>query len=116
MGLFDSLKDAAMNALGSQGPAALNAALGKTDLGGLQGVVGQLQSAGLGDQVQSWLSGGQNLPVSADQLKAALSSDQVKAIAQHFGVDPDAALKLLAQHLPAAVDAASPNGEIAAQG
>ena len=113
MGLFDTLKDAAMGALNSQGSDAVNAALAKTDLGGLSGVVGQLQSAGLGDTVKSWLGGGQNLPISADQLKAALSSDQVRGIAQHFGVDPDAALALLAQHLPAAVDAASPNGEVA---
>ena len=113
MGLFDTLKDAAMGALAGQGPAALNAALGKTDLGGLQGIVNQLQASGLGGQVASWLGSGQNLPISADQLKAALSNDQVRALAQHFGIDPDAALNLLAQHLPAAVDAASPDGTIA---
>ncbi|MDE3174834.1 MAG: DUF937 domain-containing protein [Pseudomonadota bacterium] len=116
MGLFDTLKSAAMGALQSEGPAALTAALGGANLGGLGGIVAQLQQAGLGDQVQSWLGNGANLPISADQLKAALSSDAVKQIAQHFGVDPDAALQLLSQHLPAAVDAASPNGEVAAQG
>ena len=43
--------------------------------------------------------------------EATLSNDQVKAIAQHFV--PDAALKMLTERLPAAVDPASPNGEIA---
>ena len=113
MGLFDTLKEAAMGALASEGPAALNAALGKTDLGGLQGIVTQLQASGLGDKVQSWLGSGANLPITADELKAALSNDQVRALAQHFGVDPDAALKLVSQVLPGAVDAASPNGQIA---
>jgi uncharacterized protein YidB (DUF937 family) len=113
MGLFDQLASAAMGALQSEGPAVLQAALGKTDLGGLGGLVTALQGAGLGDKVQSWLGPGANLPISADQLKSALSSEQVRAIAQHFGVDPDAALKLLSEHLPAAVDAASPQGQIA---
>jgi uncharacterized protein YidB (DUF937 family) len=112
MGLFDTLKSAAVGALESEAPAILNAALTNANLGGLQGVVNQLQAAGLGRQVQSWLSGGSNLPITADQLKAALSNDQVKQLAQHFGVHPDAVLNLLAERLPAAVDAASPNGTL----
>ena len=39
-------------------------------------------------------------------------NDQVKQIAEHFGVPVDAALKLLAEHVPAAVDQASPNGTL----
>ncbi len=113
MGLFDSLASAAMDALKTQGPSALNSAL--ANAGGLQGIVNQLQASGLGGKVQSWLGSGGNLPISFDELKAALSSDQVKQIAAHYGIDTDAALKLLSQHLPAAVDAASPNGEIAPQ-
>ena len=116
MGLFDSLASAAMEALKSQGPGVLNSVLASGNLGGLQGIVNQLQQAGFGDKVQSWLGSGGNLPISADQLKAVLSSDQVRQIAAHFGIDPDAALKLLSEHLPAAVDAASPNGELAPQG
>jgi uncharacterized protein YidB (DUF937 family) len=60
------------------------------------------QQSGLGPQVQSWLAGG-NVSITPQQVEAALGSDQVKQLAQHFGVDPDAALKLLAQHLPAVV-------------
>jgi uncharacterized protein YidB (DUF937 family) len=52
------------------------------------------------------------MKITPDQLRAALNSDQVKQIAQHFGVPVDEALKLLAQHLPNAVDQASPNGTI----
>jgi uncharacterized protein YidB (DUF937 family) len=78
----------------------------------LQGIVAKLQQGGLGAEVRSWLGSGQNLPITPEQLEAALNSDQVKQIAQHFGVDPQAALKLLSQILPTAVDQASPNGAL----
>jgi uncharacterized protein YidB (DUF937 family) len=90
--------------------ASTSTVLAKTNLGDLQGLATQLQQGGLGNQVQSWLGGGANLPVSPDQLRAALGSDQVKELAQHFGVSPDAALKLLSEHLPGVIDQASPNG------
>jgi uncharacterized protein YidB (DUF937 family) len=127
MGLFDSLagalggtlKDVLGQAEASALPGLVSAVLGKTDLGSLQGIVNKLQEAGLGTQVQSWLGSGANLPVSADQLRAALGNEQVRQLAQQFGLPIDAALKLLAEHLPTAVDQASPNGVIddtAAQG
>jgi uncharacterized protein YidB (DUF937 family) len=81
-------------------------------MGNLHGLVNQLQQGGLQDQVKSWLSNGANMQVTAEQIQAALGGDQVKQIAQHFGVLVDAALKLLAEHLPATVDQASPNGTI----
>jgi uncharacterized protein YidB (DUF937 family) len=71
-----------------------------------------LQQSGLGPQVQSWLGSGSNLPVTPDQLRAALGNEHVRQLAQHFGVDPDAALKLLADHLPNAIDQASPQGNL----
>jgi uncharacterized protein YidB (DUF937 family) len=117
MGLLDSLlggglKGALGQAEAAAMPALISAALAKTNLGDLQGLVTQLQQGGLGTQVQSWLGSGQNLPITPDQLRTALGSDQVKQLAQHFGVDPEAALKLLAQHLPTAVDQASPSGTL----
>jgi uncharacterized protein YidB (DUF937 family) len=51
-------------------------------------------------------------PLTSDQLKAALGSDQVKQLAAHFGLPTDAALKMLAEHLPAAVDQASLNSKL----
>ena len=114
MGLLDSLTGALGGSLGqveaAAMPALISAVLGKTNLGDLQGLAHQLQQGGLGNQVQSWLGNGANLPVSADQLRAALGSEQVRQLAQHFGVSPDAALQLLSEHLPAAIDQASPSG------
>jgi uncharacterized protein YidB (DUF937 family) len=113
MGLLDSLLACTLSqAEATLVPNLISAALAKTNLGNLQGIVNQLQQGGLGPQVQSWLGSGANLPVTPDQLRAALGSDHVRQLAQHFGIDPDAALKLLADHLPNAVDQASPQGTL----
>jgi uncharacterized protein YidB (DUF937 family) len=47
-------------------------------------------------------------------LKAVLSDEHVKQIAQGLGIDPDAALNLLAQHLPGAVEQVSQQGTVTA--
>jgi uncharacterized protein YidB (DUF937 family) len=117
MGLLDSLiggfsGDTSGQAETRAVPALISAALAKTSLGSLQGVVTQLQQGGLDTQVQSWLGNGANLPVTPDQLRSALGGDQVRQLAQHFGVAPDAAMKLLAAFLPSVVDKASPNGVV----
>ena len=50
----------------------------------------------------------------AEELVAAklAAARQVRELAAHFGVPVDQALNLLAQHLPAAVDQASPAGTV----
>ncbi len=116
MGLLDQIGGSLKGAVGSiaaaEAPTLISAALAKTNMGDLQGVVAQLQQGGLGDQVKSWLSNGPNAAVTPEQIKAALGSEQVQQIAQHFGIPVDGALKFLSDHLPAAVDQASPNGAI----
>jgi len=116
MGLFDELgsglKSAALGAAAAAAPALLSKLLAQTDLGGLQGLVQRLQQNGLQQEVQSWLGNGANMPVTPDQLRAALGNEHVRQIAQQFGLPVDKVLDLLSQHLPQAVDEASPNGEL----
>jgi uncharacterized protein YidB (DUF937 family) len=116
LGLFDNVGGSLGGMIGqvaaAAAPALISAALAKTNLGNLQGLVNQLQQGGMGDQVKSWLGNGANIQITPDQLRAALGSDQVKQLAAHFGLPADAALKMLAEHLPAAVDQASPNGTL----
>ena len=104
-GMFGQAEGAAV-------PALIAAALGKSDLGGIGGIVAQLQQGGLGPQVASWLGNGTNLPVSADQLRGVLGNQQIQQLATHLGLPVDDALKFLAQHLPQTVDQASPNGSL----
>jgi len=116
MGLFDNLGGALKGMLGQVEaaglPALINGALAKTNFGDLQGLVNQLQQGGLGPQVQSWLGNGANMSITPDQLRAALGSDQVRQLAGHFGVPVDQVLNLLSEHLPDAVDQASPDGTL----
>ena len=76
MGILDSLENnpALRSALGQLGaavlPAVMNEVLGSNNQGGLGAIVAKLQQSGFGDQVKSWLGNGQNLPISADQLRA----------------------------------------------
>jgi uncharacterized protein YidB (DUF937 family) len=112
MGLLDSLGGSLRGLVAAEAPALISAVLAKSNLGDLQGIVSQLQQGGLGAQVQSWLSNGSNLPVTADQLRTALGDEHIKQLAEHFGVPVDQALQLLSEHLPQAVDQASPNGTL----
>ena len=120
MGLLDSLGGALKGALGQVEadavPALISEVLAKTDVGDLQGLVTKLQQGGLDEQVRSWLGNGANLPITADQLRAALGNEQVQQLARELGLPIDGALKLLAEHLPAVVDQASPNGTIQPSG
>ena len=116
MGLFDQLgamaKGAIAEQLAANGPAILSGVLAKTNLGSLQGIVTQLQQGGLGPQVQSWLGNNANMAITPQQIQDALGSEHVKQIAAQMGLPLDAALKVLAEHLPAAIDQASPNGTL----
>ncbi len=115
MGLFDNLgglKGLLGQVEATAAPALASALLVKTDLGSLQRIVAKLQSAGLNDQVRSWLGNGTNLPITADQLRSALGNQQVQQIARQLGLPVDEALKVVAEHLPTAVDQASPNGTL----
>jgi uncharacterized protein YidB (DUF937 family) len=116
MGLFDNIGDTIKGLLGQEAaaamPALISVALAKSNLGDLNGIVAKLQQGGLGDQVSSWLGSGANLPVSPDQLRSALGSQQVRELAGHLGLPIDQALNVLSAHLPNLVDQASPNGTL----
>jgi uncharacterized protein YidB (DUF937 family) len=80
--------------------------------GGLSGLVQQFHDKGLGGLITSWVSTGQNLPISADQLQHVLGSEQVKELAAKAGISPDAAGSHLSQLLPMIIDKLTPNGQI----
>ena len=115
MGVLDKVGSAIKSALDqveAAAPGLISSTLAKTKFGNLQGLVEQLQKGGLEEQVESWLSSGANLPVTADQIRASLGNQRVKEMAEQFGLPVDATLKLLAEQLPAIVDQASSNGKL----
>jgi uncharacterized protein YidB (DUF937 family) len=85
---------------------------GAGGVGGLAGLVAKFQQGGLGDVVGSWVSTGQNMPVSPDQLGGVLGSDMVSGLANQMGVNPTDLLGQLSQMLPQVVDKLTPNGQV----
>ena len=118
MGILDSLENspALRSALGQLGaavlPVVMSEVMGTGSQGGLNAIVAKLQQAGLGDQVKSWIGNGQNLPITADQLRQVLGSDTVKQMAAKYNIPVDQLTEILAHQLPIAVDHASPDGKL----
>ena len=118
MGIFDSLENspALKGVLGQLGAAVLPVVLGEImgtgNQGGLNAIVAKLQQAGLADQVKSWIGTGQNLPITADQLRKVLGSDVVRQLAAKYNIPVDQMSEVLAHELPLAVDRASPDGKL----
>ena len=100
MGLFDDVKGMALQAAEGEVHNLLGGAVDNAIPGGLGGLLSKLQAGGLGEQVQSWVGNGHNLPVSEDQLQSVLGDEHVQQIAQHLGLDPQQVLQHLAAHLP----------------
>lgn len=82
--------------------------------GGVQGVVSQLESQGLGSTVRSWVGTGSNTPVTGEQLHAALGPDLMNQLASRIGIPPEELSAKLAQVLPGAIDKLTPNGAVPA--
>jgi uncharacterized protein YidB (DUF937 family) len=80
--------------------------------GGIEGVLGKLQQAGLGATGQSWIGTGANQPIDADSLTRALGHGQLGALAQSLGIHPQDAAGGLAQVLPEVIDHMTPNGQV----
>jgi uncharacterized protein YidB (DUF937 family) len=90
----------------------LGEVLGTGGQGGLSAIVAKLQQAGFGDQVKSWIGNGQNLPITAEQLRQVLGSDTVRQLAARYNIPVDQITRILAEQLPKAVDQASPDGKL----
>lgn len=118
MGLFDSVIGA-INQGGAGGGGQgdlLGVVMGLIgrDGGGLAALLAQFQQGGLGDVAASWVSTGQNLPISPEQLKSVLGSDAVASIARQLGLDSGAVAGQLSQLLPQVVDKLTPQGQVPA--
>jgi uncharacterized protein YidB (DUF937 family) len=119
MGLLDDLAGKAITSFlgSSQNPLAHSALeMIQNQPGGLSGLVQQFQQKGLGDVVSSWVSTGQNLPITAEQISHVLGSQQVKDLAAKVGISPEQASSQLSALLPTIVDKLTPNGQVGDSG
>ncbi len=119
MGLLDSV----IGAIGQSKPGSG----GQTDLmttvvallgamGGLSGLMQKFQANGLGDIVQSWISQGENKPISPEQLRDVLGHETVAGVSQQTGLEANDALAQLSRMLPMVVDKLSPKGQVPEDG
>lgn len=85
-------------------------------IGGLPGLMQKFEAGGLGGIAQSWVSQGENQPVTPDQLTDVLGHETVGSLAQQTGLAPHDAMAQLSRILPMVVDKLSPNGHVPADG
>jgi uncharacterized protein YidB (DUF937 family) len=117
MGLFDTLAGSVRDAIGAGGTHSGLAGEVLTMIGGGQGgglakLVRAFEGNGLGSIAQSWISTGQNLPISPDQIAGVLGSAQIAQLGARFGLSPEDVASHLSRMLPRIVDALTPHGSI----
>jgi len=126
MGLLDSLLSGLAgtnnaNASGSTSASPLlqialqllaGASSGGGSSGGLNAMIEQFQRAGMGPQMNSWISSGQNMPISPEQLSQVFGRGQLQQMAAGSGMDVGEVSGGLASMLPQLIDHVTPNGHV----
>ncbi len=109
-GLGDILGGVLGGGAASGGLGGLLGSLGGA--GALGGLLEQFGRRGLGDQSQSWVGTGANQTIQAHQVAEALDDDDIEELATATGVPKAQLLDEVAQALPEAIDALTPNGRL----
>ncbi|MEC5386113.1 YidB family protein [Uliginosibacterium sp. H3] len=116
MSLFGQLAEQALGALAGssaqngQNPLIQIAGSLLQQQGGITGLLEKFNSAGLGEQMSSWISTGDNLPVDGAQISDALGHGTIADIAGKLGLPADQISGGLAQMLPQLIDKMTPDG------
>jgi uncharacterized protein YidB (DUF937 family) len=105
MGLFDGLLG---GVVGAEMATVVNGLIEKH--GGVQGIVSQMESQGLGPTVKSWVGSDANQPITAQQVHQAFGADTIAALAAKVGLNPQELTQKLSQALPQAINHLTPAG------
>jgi uncharacterized protein YidB (DUF937 family) len=114
MGLFDSIAKNVLGGMAGGQQDKMTDALGGilNQVGGIQGLLGKAKEMGIEKTVGSWVSTGENEPVSPDQVQNLLGQETVQGVAQKLGFNVQQVLPLLAQFMPMVIDKLTPRGQI----
>ena len=118
MSMLDEVSTTVKSAIGVKSPAAgailsaLVEYLHRPDVDGLPGLVKKFETAGVGAQIHSWISGGRPLPITPDQVALALGNNEIASIATKVGVPTTEVTEHLTEILPDAVNHLTPGGKI----
>ncbi len=80
--------------------------------GGLENVLGKFRQAGMGAQADSWVSSGQNMNISPDQLQQVFGSGALNDIASQLGMSQNQAGSAVSQVLPELINQLTPQGKL----
>src|SRR6185369_14816026 len=80
--------------------------------GGVEGVLGKFRQGGLAQHADSWVSTGQNMNISADQLQQVFGSSTISDLASRVGMPADHAGSAMAQMLPDIINRLTPQGQV----
>jgi uncharacterized protein YidB (DUF937 family) len=85
---------------------------GGAGAGGLGDLLQRFQQAGFGEQAQSWVGTGQNLPISPDVIGQIFGPGGLSKIAQQAGLSEQETSQGLSELLPDMVDHLTPAGQV----
>jgi uncharacterized protein YidB (DUF937 family) len=117
MSNFDSLARNVSKSLGAGGAHSglagevLNM-IGGGQGGGLAKLIRAFEGNGLGSIVQSWISTGQSLPMSPEQITSVLGNAQIAQLGAKFGIAPEDVAQQLSRMLPEIVNSLTPHGSV----
>ncbi len=84
--------------------AALQNVLGGGEGFDLKSLVSAFSQGGFSEAVSSWISTGENAPISADAVQEVLGSDKISAFASQLGISQESAKQAISDALPGMVD------------
>ena len=82
--------------------------------GGLGNVLGKFREAGMGAQADSWVSTGQNVNISPNQLEQVFGSGALNDIASKLGMSQEQAGSAMSQVMPELINQLTPQGQVTA--
>ena len=117
MDIFDSIgKGVAGQAAGGKNPNALIGAVAQLinsrNIGGLSGLTQLFDRNGQGDTIASWISTGENRPISPDALQGVLGQERIQHVASAADMSEQDASRGLASLLPQLIDKLTPDGKL----
>ncbi len=122
MGLLDSLIGGAVSQMLGGGNKAnlINLVLsmlqggqqGGQAGGGLGSIIEQFTRAGFGQQAQSWVGTGANMPISPEDLMKVFGQGQMQQWGQQLGLDSQQTAGSLSSVLPEIINQLTPKGQV----
>jgi len=80
--------------------------------GGLERVLERFRQGGMTQQADSWVSTGQNMNISGDQLQQVFGSSTIRKLTSQLGMSEDQAGSAMAELLPEVINQLTPQGQV----